>query len=247
MFPLSDDNPHFLAPITTCVLITLNVLAWIFVQRLGSESGLGASICALGLVPGELLRTLAPGTRLEIVPGTYCVLSASPNWFTPVTHMFLHGGWLHLIGNMVFLWVFGDNVEAVMGHFGYLIFYLAGGLAATAAHIFFNLGSSVPSVGASGAISAALGAYIVMFPRSQVRTLIFLGLWTTVTRISAVFFLGIWFAIQLFSGITSISNTAQSGGVAVWAHIGGFAFGVVLGFLFKGKASRLNFGGPQAY
>ena len=227
MFPIGDDEVRGAGfGFINFILIVINVIVFLFEA------------------------TLDPATTQDFITrwgATPTLILQGSQVITLITSMFLHGGWLHLIGNMVFLWVFGDNVEAVMGHFGYLIFYLAGGLAATAAHIFFNPGSSVPSVGASGAISAALGAYIVMFPRSQVRTLIFLGLWTTVTRISAVFFLGIWFAIQLFSGITSISNTAQSGGVAVWAHIGGFAFGVVLGFLFKGKASRLNFGGPQAY
>ena len=231
MFPLSDDNPHFLAPITTCVLITLNVLAWIFVQRLGSESGLGASICALGLVPGELLRTLAPGTRLEIVPGTYCVLSASPNWFTPVTHMFLHGGWLHLIGNMWFLWIFGGNVEDSMGHGRFIAFYLLCGLAAAAAQIYVNPRSGVPMVGASGAIGGVMGAYILLYPWVQVKMLLFLGfIWKTFT-ISAVWMLGYWFVVQLVGGVGAIG--AHGGGVAFWAHVGGFVAGALLVLVFR--------------
>ncbi|MBE0697697.1 MAG: rhomboid family intramembrane serine protease, partial [Anaerolineaceae bacterium] len=135
----------------------------------------------------------------------------------------------------------------VLGHLGYLIFYLAGGLAASAAHIFFNPTSTIPSVGASGAISAALGAYIVMFPRSQVRTLIFWGFGGFITRVSALLFLGVWFATQLLSGVASIGNIAQTSGVAIWAHIGGFVFGLLIGLLFKGKAKNLNFRSHQIY
>jgi membrane associated rhomboid family serine protease len=231
MFPLSDDNPHFLAPITTCVLITLNVLAWIFVQRLGSESGLGASICALGLVPGELLRTLAPGTRLEIVPGAYCVHSASPNWFTPVTHMFLHGGWLHLIGNMWFLWIFGGNVEDSMGHGRFIAFYLLCGLAAAAAQIYVNPRSGVPMVGASGAIGGVMGAYILLYPWVQVKMLLFFGFFWKTFTMSAVWMLGYWFVVQLVGGVGAIG--ARGGGVAFWAHVGGFAAGALLVLLFR--------------
>jgi membrane associated rhomboid family serine protease len=231
MFPLSDDNPHFLAPITTCVLITLNVLAWIFVQRLGSESGLGASICALGLVPGELLRTLAPGTRLEMGPGISCVLSASPNWFTPVTHMFLHGGWLHLIGNMWFLWIFGGNVEDSMGHGRFVAFYLLCGLAAAAAQIYVNPRSEIPMVGASGAIGGVMGAYILLYPWVQVNMLLFLGFFWKTFSISAVWMLGYWFVAQLIGGVGAIG--AHGGGVAFWAHVGGFVAGALLVLLFR--------------
>jgi membrane associated rhomboid family serine protease len=231
MFPLSDDNPHFLAPITTCVLITLNVLAWIFVQRLGSDSGLGASICALGLVPGELLRTLAPGTRLEIVPGTYCVLSASANWFTPVTHMFLHGGWLHLIGNMWFLWIFGGNVEDSMGHGRFIAFYLLCGLVAAATQIYVNPRSEIPMVGASGAIGGVMGAYILLYPWVQVKMLLFFGFFWKTFTMSAVWMLGYWFVVQLVGGVGAIG--ARGGGVAFWAHVGGFAAGALLVLLFR--------------
>ncbi len=231
MFPLSDDNPHFLAPITTCVLITLNVLAWIFVQRLGSESGLGASICALGLVPGELLRTLAPGTRLEMGPGIFCMLSASPNWFTPVTHMFLHGGWLHLIGNMWFLWIFGGNVEDSMGHGRFVAFYLLCGLAAAAAQIYVNPRSGIPMVGASGAIGGVMGAYILLYPWVQVNMLLFLGFFWKTFSISAVWMLGYWFVVQLIGGVGAIG--AHGGGVAFWAHVGGFVAGALLVLLFR--------------
>lgn len=154
--------------------------------------------------------------------------------------MFMHGGWMHLIGNMVFLWVFGDNIEAVLGHAGYLIFYLAGGLAASAAHIFFNINSSIPSLGASGAIAAVLGAYVVMFPRSRVRMLVLLGFRGFVTRVSALIFLGVWFITQFLSGVASLGPaTAETSGVAFWAHIGGFVFGLVGGLLLRGRTRQL--------
>jgi membrane associated rhomboid family serine protease len=175
-------------------------------------------------------------TRWGVVP---LRIESGSGYLTLLTSMFLHGGWLHLIGNMIFLWVFGDNVEAVFGHLGYLIFYLLGGLAASFTHIFFNLGSSVPSIGASGAIAAVMGAYIIMFPRARVRLLILaFGFW--VTRVSAIIFLGIWFVTQLLSGVASIGvNTAQTDGVAVWAHVGGFVFGLLAGLLMRGRAASM--------
>lgn len=227
MFPIGDDEVRGRGFwIVNLLLIIANVAIFLFEVSLDPAASQDF-ITRWGAIPTLILQ--------------------GSSTITLFTSMFLHGGWLHLIGNMIYLWVFGDNIEAVFGNLGYLIFYLAGGLAATAAHIFFNPDSSIPSVGASGAISAVLGAYIVMFPRSQVRTFIFLGLWSTITRVSAVVFLGIWFIMQLFSGVTSIGSTAQAGGVAVWAHIGGFVFGVVLGFLFKGKAARLQHRWPRPY
>jgi membrane associated rhomboid family serine protease len=227
MFPIGDDQVRGAGfGFVNFILIIINVVVFLFEATL-DPAGTQDFITRWGVIPTLILQ----GNQL----------------ITLLTSMFLHGGWLHLIGNMVFLWVFGDNIEAVLGHLGYVIFYLAGGLAASAAHIFFNPDSSIPSVGASGAISAVLGAYIVMFPRSQVRTLIFWGLGGTITRISAIIFLGIWFATQLLSGIASIGATAQTGGVAVWAHIGGFVFGLIMGFLFKGRAEDIAYGSRQIY
>jgi membrane associated rhomboid family serine protease len=231
MFPLSDENPHFLAPLTTCALIVLNVLAGIFVQRFGSESGLGAFICDWGLVPGELLRTLAPGTRWQIGPHVYCVVSASPNWFTPLTHMFLHGGWLHLIVNMWFLWIFGGNVEDSMGHGRFIAFYLLCGLAAAASQIYVNPRSEIPMVGASGAIGGVMGAYILLYPWVQVKVLLFLGVFSRIFTIDAVWMLGFWFVAQLVGGVGAIG--AHGAGVAFWAHAGGFVAGALLVFLFR--------------
>lgn len=159
-------------------------------------------------------------------------ITAGVDYFTLITSMFVHGGWMHLIGNMVFLWVFGDNIEAIIGPIRFTLFYLAGGICAALVHIYFNLGSSVPTVGASGAIAAVLGAYIVMFPKSQIRLIIIFFFITF--RIPAVVFLGFWIIQQLFNGIGGIGGTtAHTGGVAWWAHIGGFAFGLISGLMIR--------------
>ncbi len=217
MIPIGDDNVKGARPpLVNYALIAINVLVFLY------ES------------------TLAPGALQEFF-NQWAVqpveILAGQQLITLLTSMFLHGGWLHLIGNMVFLAVFGDNIEAVLGHIGYLIFYLAGGLAATAAHILFNLDSVIPSLGASGAIAAVMGAYVVMFPRSRVHALIFFGFFVRITRVSALLFLGIWFVTQLFSGVAGLgAQTAQTSGVAFWAHIGGFVFGLAAGFLLRGMA-----------
>jgi membrane associated rhomboid family serine protease len=231
VFPLSDENPHFLTPYTTYALIALNALAWLFLQRLGTEPGLGASVCALGLVPGELLQTLAAGTRVPMGPGVHCVLSASPNWVTPITHMFLHGGWLHIIGNMWFLWIFGNNVEDSMGHGRFAVFYLLCGLAAAALQIYANPRSGIPMVGASGAIGGVMGAYVLLYPRVRVKMLVFLGFIVTTFTIPAFWMLGYWFVAQVIGGIGAIG--AHGGGVAFWAHVGGFVAGGLLVLLFR--------------
>lgn len=222
MIPIGDDQVQGARfPIVNVVLILINVIVFLFEISL-DQNGLQDFVTQWGVVPVSILQ----GQRLE----------------TLFTSMFLHGGWMHLIGNMLFLWIFGDNIEDILGHAGYLLFYLAGGLAAAAAHIFFNLNSNIPSLGASGAIAAVLGAYLVMFPHARVRTLIFFGIGGFVTRVSALIFLGIWFVTQLFSGVASLDvNTAQTDGVAVWAHVGGFVFGLVLGFLLRGRAARVSY------
>jgi membrane associated rhomboid family serine protease len=219
MIPIGDDESQggpF--PFINVLLIVINVLVFLFEASL-NENALQGFINQWGVIPVQILA----GQRLE----------------TLFTAMFMHGGWLHLIGNMVFLWVFGDNVEDTLGHIPYLLFYLAGGLAASAAHIMLNPDSAIPSLGASGAIAAVLGAFIVIYPRARIKALIFLGIFVTMTRVSALIFLGIWFATQLLSGFASLDvNTAQTSGVAFWAHIGGFVFGVLIGFFFRGRAYR---------
>jgi membrane associated rhomboid family serine protease len=227
MFPIGDDEVQGAGPgYVNILLIVINVVVFLFQATL-DQAAMQDFVNRWGVIPAQILQ----GNQLV----------------TLLTSMFMHGGWLHLIGNMVFLWVFGDNVEAVLGRVGYLIFYLGGGLAASAAHILLNPASTIPSVGASGAISAILGAYIVMFPRSRIRTLVLWGIGGYVTRVSAILFLGIWFLTQLLSGVAGLgAQTAQTGGVAFWAHIGGFVFGLLGGFLFKGRAAHLKFGGRQA-
>lgn len=226
MFPIGDTEVKGAGPgVVTIGLIGLNVLVFLYEAML-SQGALENFIYSYGAIPAQIVQ--------------------GEGWGTLLTSMFLHGGWLHLIGNMLFLWVFGDNIEAVLGKVWYIAFYLAGGLVASAAHILLNWGSTIPSVGASGAIAAIMGAYIVMFPQSRIRLLVLAGR-VGITQVTALVFLGIWVIMQLFSGLASLGvETAQTGGVAFWAHIGGFVFGLVAGFLFKGiAAGRLDIGGGQ--
>lgn len=158
--------------------------------------------------------------------------AAVPEWLTPLTCIFLHGGWMHVIGNLWFLWIFGDNVEDRFGHVGYLIFYLASGVAASLAHLASSPGSPVPTIGASGAIAGVMGAYMVLYPKAKVQALLPLGYLMQMMVVPAPVFLGIWFLIQFFQGAMSITSV-QAGGVAWWAHIGGFAVGAGVAFLLK--------------
>jgi membrane associated rhomboid family serine protease len=231
MFPIRDDNPSVLTPYATMLIIVLNAAAWVLVQGMGSEPALSGSVCRLGLIPGELLQIVAPGTRLSIGPQAFCVIGDESAWYTTITSMFMHGGWFHIVGNMWFLWIFGNNVEDSMGHGRFLVFYLLCGLAAAAAQIVSNPGSPVPMVGASGAIGGVMGAYILLYPRVHVHLLIFLGFFVTTIAVPAVFMLGYWFLLQVLSGVSAIG--AQGGGVAFWAHAGGFAAGAILVLLFR--------------
>lgn len=231
MFPIRDDNPTFSVPYATYAIIALNALAWVFVQGLGGASALGNSICSLGLIPGELLQTVPAGTRVAVGTNMVCALDNPGAWYTVLTSMFLHGGWLHIIGNMWFLWIFGNNVEDVMGTMRFVAFYLLCGFAAAALQVAADPGSPVPMIGASGAIGGVMGAYIVLFPRVHVHMLIFLGFLVTTIAVPAVFMLGYWIVVQLLSGFSSLG--AQAGGVAFWAHVGGFATGAALIFLFR--------------
>jgi membrane associated rhomboid family serine protease len=230
VFPLRDDNPHFLTPIVTYALIAANVLAWALLQGLGTEPMLSRSVCELGLTPGELLQTAAAGARVAVSETAVCIVTDMPSWFTPLTSMFMHGGWLHLIGNMWFLWIFGNNVEDSMGHARFVVFYLLCGLAAATVQTLANPDSIIPMVGASGAIGGVMGAYVVLYPRVHVHMLVFLGFFVTTIAVPAVFMLGYWFALQLLSGW--LSSEAQ-GGVAFWAHVGGFVAGAALVLLFR--------------
>lgn len=212
VFPIGDDQVRGGAfPLFSYAFIVLNVLVFFFQATLvGPE--LEKFIFEYGSIPEETMR--------------------GEDYFTLFTSMFLHGGWMHLIGNMLFLWVFADNIEQIIGNVHFVIFYIVGGLAAHAAHIYFNTTSSIPTVGASGAISAVLGAYLVMFPSSKIKILVLMFFRSF--RISALLFLGFWIVQQLVSGFASLGPaTAETAGVAWWAHIGGFAFGVLAGFVYK--------------
>jgi membrane associated rhomboid family serine protease len=231
MFPIRDDNPTLGTPAITVVLIGLNVAAWILVQGMGAEPTLSQSVCELGLIPGELLGRIPVGQTLPMSRELSCVIG-QPHWYTPLSSMFLHGGWLHLIGNMWFLWLFGNNVEDSMGHGRYLVFYLLSGLAAAAAQTLVNPSSAIPMVGASGAISGVMGAYIVLYPRVRVHMIIFLGFFITRAVVPAYVMLGYWFLLQIIGGLPSLGGE-DTGGVAVWAHAGGFLAGAALILLFR--------------
>src|SRR5882762_10680170 len=211
MFPYRDDNPTELPAAVTVGIIAVNVLAWLFVQGMGSPEPLVRSVCDLGLVPGELLRTAQPGSGVELAPGMMCLVDAHPHYTTLLTSMFMHGGWLHLIGNMVFLWVFGNNIEDVMGHGKFLIFYLLCGIAAAATQTFVSPHSLVPMVGASGAISGVLGAYLLLYPRVRVHTLLILPIYITTVALPAWVMLGDSILLQVLSGLAGLSEIEKGG------------------------------------
>ncbi len=234
MFPVRDDNPSFLRPVATAAIVGLNAVSWVVLQGLGSPPALVESVCTLGLVPGELLQTLPVGSQFPLSPTHACIVTESPAWHTLVTSMFLHGGWMHLLGNLWFLWIFGDNVEDAMGHVRFAVFYLACGLVAAVAQIASNPDSGVPMVGASGAIGGVMGAYVMLYPRVHVHLFVFLGFFVTTVAVPAVLMLGYWFVLQLFGGFGSLGS--EGGGTAFWAHVGGFAAGIVLVFPFRDPA-----------
>lgn len=236
MFPLSDENPTVRTPITTYVLIAAIVAVWVLVQGAGlDQEALAASVCNLGMVPGELSRQAPLGTSVPLGPGMVCVVDDQAiNIWTPITSMFLHGGWGHLLGNLLFFWVFGNNVEDSMGRVRFLVFYLLCGVIAAGSHIVLDPRSPIPTVGASGAISGVLGAYLILYPRVRVRMLFWFLLFIRVIRVPAWAVLLWWFFWQVVAGLPQLMtvNREVSGGVAVWAHIGGFVAGVVLVKLF---------------
>jgi membrane associated rhomboid family serine protease len=234
MFPIRDDNPHFLTPYATYGLIAANVAAWILLQGFGTEPALSGSVCRLGLIPAQLLQSVPAGTSFPIAPGLACVVEGGSGWHTALTSMFLHGGWLHLIGNMWFLWIFGNNVEDAMGHVRFVVFYLLSGFAAAALQTAADPDSVIPMVGASGAIGGVMGAYVLMYPRVHVHLLLILGFYVNTIAVPAIFMLGYWFVLQLVSGWAS--HGTQQGGVAFWAHVGGFVAGAVLSLVFRNRA-----------
>jgi membrane associated rhomboid family serine protease len=218
MFPVGDDRGSGTGTaIVTITLIALNVLAFFLELGQGSPDALQSFITAWGVVPREY------NVGHDLPP-----LIPLPFWSTLLTSMFLHGGWMHLGGNMLYLWIFGDNIERAMGSARFLTFYVVCGVVAGLAHILFSGASAVPSVGASGAISGVLGGYLLLFPQNRVRVLTRGG----IASVPAIVVLGFWIVIQLFSQMGSIAETSDTGGVAYMAHIGGFAAGLVLVKLF---------------
>ncbi|NIV92438.1 rhomboid family intramembrane serine protease [candidate division KSB1 bacterium] len=209
MIPLKDDNPSSVTPFVTIAFIAINVLVFYFEVTIGFEK----VISKYALFPSDIVQ----GKNLE----------------TLITSMFLHGGFLHLGGNMLYLWIFGDNVESYLGHFRFIYFYLICGLCAVAFHIFLGGVSQVPMVGASGAISGILGAYLMKYPKANVLVIIPIFYFITIRRIPALIVLGLWFVMQLFSGFATIGY--KGGGVAFWAHVGGFVAGLLLIHLFPPK------------
>jgi len=237
-FPYKDDNPTELTPTVTVGIIALNVIVWIVFQGAGSVHALAASTCEWGLVPGEILRRVPAGISVPLGQGFECITTGHPNYLTVFTSMFLHGSWFHILGNMWFLWIFGNNIEDAMGHGRYLVFYLLSGVAAAAAQTLSNTHSAVPMIGASGAISGVMGAYLVLFPKVKVHTLVFLAFFFTTIAVPAYLMLAWWFLVQFLSGLPALGGNADTGGVAVFAHMGGFVAGLLLVKPFAKSLSR---------
>lgn len=211
MIPLRDANPSRTVPFITYLLIVANFLAFFFELSLGKF--LNDLFARFGLIPALWLADVKSLHLHTIYP--------------LFTSMFLHGGWMHLLGNMLFLFIFGDNVEDKFGHFRYLIFYFLAGLAAAFTQIYFNASSEAPMVGASGAIAGIMGAYVFLFPKARITTLLFIIIFIKIIELPAYLFLGLWFLMQMLSGVMSLGIGGDAGGVAWWAHIGGFAIGAL--------------------
>jgi membrane associated rhomboid family serine protease len=230
MIPIKDyPGERRTFPWVMLTILVLNVLAFVFELGVGDTNSLDNLFLAAGIVPVEFTRGVLVGPSPPL----------GMPWTTLFTSMFLHGGLLHIGSNMLYLFIFGDNVEDGLGHLRFLIFYFLCGLAAGITHIVANAGSSLPSIGASGAIAGVLAAYLVLFPHAQVRTLIFLGPFILVPRIAAAFLIIFWFITQFISSITSLGATTESsGGVAVWAHVGGFIAGLILVQFMRPRVRR---------
>ncbi len=237
MFPIRDENPSVHTSIATYAIIGINVATWIILQGMGKNPELVTSICNHGLIPGEFLGSLPQGTEVPLARDFVCVIGGGADWLSPLTSMFMHGGWLHLILNMWFLAIFGDNVEDAMGYARFFIFYLLCGLGAVSLQLLVNPNSAVPMVGASGAIGGVMGGYALLYPRAPVHMVIFLGFFVTRIIVPAYLMLGYWFLLQLLSGLPTIGRA--TGGVAFMAHVGGFVAGIVLVRLFC-KTDRLQ-------
>ncbi len=230
MFPYRDENQTQRRSWVTLAFIAANVAAWVLIQGAGADLPLVQSVCDLGLIPGELTGGLPPGTGFPVGEGLVCLTDPGRQVSHLLTSMFLHGSWMHLLGNMWFLWIFGDNVEDSMSRPRFAAFYLLCGLAAALAQVLTNPRSGVPMVGASGAISGVMGAYLVLYPRVRVFLLVPIGFLLTSIALPAWMMLAYWIGLQILSGVTAVDDSG--GGVAFWAHVGGFVAGVVLVKLF---------------
>lgn len=239
MFPLYDDNPTEIFPLVTLLIMGACIGVWVYLQGAGfSPESLTASVCALGAIPAEITGELGRVGLLELGRpvgsggGGVCRMGGL-TWSALFTSMFLHGSWMHLIGNLWFLWIFGNNVEDSMGHGRFLVFYLLTGLVAGGSHVAADPASTLPMVGASGAISAIMGAYLVLYPRARVNTLFIIIIIIRIFPLPAWFFLLYWFSLQLAA--SSLQPPGGGGGVAFWAHIGGFIAGAALVKLFQNR------------
>lgn len=233
MIPLRDNIPSRTRPVVNITLIVMNVLVFLYQLALGPRL-LNVFVNEFAVIPWRYFHGVYVTSSGVLRPVT------APDLIVPLfTSMFLHAGWLHLIGNMLYLWIFGDNVEDRLGHGRYLIFYVLCGLGAALAHIFFNAGSRLPSLGASGAIAGVLSAYLLLYPRARVLVLLPLFIFFPIIEVPALFFLGFWFFQQFFNGVASLGvRTMQTGGVAWFAHIGGFLSGGILLWLLAPKRYR---------
>tara|TARA_B110000503_G_C7027628_1_gene362579 strand:- start:138 stop:896 length:759 start_codon:yes stop_codon:yes gene_type:complete len=219
MLPYKDDNPQLIIPYTTYTIIALNLIAWLFFQGAGASENVNAAVCSYGAIPAEVVGSVGEKQICENNVGALALL----------TSMFLHGSWMHILGNMLFLWVFGGNVEDAMGPARFAIFYLLTGLSAALAQVFWDTNSSIPMVGASGAIGGVMGAYLLLYPKVKVHIFAFFILAFPI-RVPAYLMLGYWFLLQLIEGLGANSMT---GGTAFWAHAGGFIAGTFFGYLLK--------------
>jgi membrane associated rhomboid family serine protease len=211
MFPISDVIPSRTTPVVTIALIAINAIVFLY-------------------------QVTLPDVDLELFVGTYGLIPAWFSWTALITSQFLHAGWMHVIGNMLYLWIFGDNVEDRLGHAPFILFYLGSGAAAAVLQTLFDPFSNVPMVGASGAIAGVMGAYFVLYPHSRVLTAVFLVIFFDIIEIPAIFFLGVWFLMQLLSGVGSLgAGHAAGGGTAFWAHIGGFVVGALIGAVLRSR------------
>ncbi len=218
MFPLRDNIPSRSICIITILLIILNLYIY-YQEILLSDALLTKIIKRYGLIPARLTAITAQGS-----------LDFSP-YVTLISNLFLHGGWMHVLGNMWYMWVFADNVEDWLGHFRFIIFYLACGVIANITHIVLDPSSTIPTIGASGAVSGILGAYLVLYPKAKVKTLVPIFVFLSIFEIPAVIFLGLWFIFQLFSGTAALHSSGSN--IAWWAHIGGFIGGMILIRFFR--------------